>query len=159
MRVPGPLKSRSPRKFGIADRGRPGDKMADGDGALGVAHEDRDATFEIDLRMRLWTAAEDEAVRIFGSNLRDLLLAAPPARARHDGPRPGLPDRREGGGCGCDRQGRKATTAAFRTSRSAAGRKASWRSRRCCQVKHNVDLIAIGNGTASRETDRLPPIS
>ena len=31
----------------------------------------------IDLRMRLWTLAETEAVRVFASNLRDLLLAAP----------------------------------------------------------------------------------
>ena len=31
----------------------------------------------IDLRMRLWQAAEDEAVRVFAANLRDLLLAAP----------------------------------------------------------------------------------
>ena len=31
----------------------------------------------IDLRMRLWTEAETEAVRVFASNLRDLLLAAP----------------------------------------------------------------------------------
>ena len=31
----------------------------------------------LDLRMRLWQAAEDEAVRVFAGNLRDLLLAAP----------------------------------------------------------------------------------
>ena len=31
----------------------------------------------VDLRMRLWTAAEQEAIRVFASNLRDLLLAAP----------------------------------------------------------------------------------
>ena len=31
----------------------------------------------IDLRLRLWTAAEEEAVRVFAANLRDLLLAAP----------------------------------------------------------------------------------
>ena len=31
----------------------------------------------VDLRMRLWQHAEDEAVRVFAANLRDLLLAAP----------------------------------------------------------------------------------
>ena len=50
----------------------------------------------IDLRMRLWQAAEDEAVRVFAANLRDLLLAAPGRHPGHDGPRPGLPHRREG---------------------------------------------------------------
>ena len=36
----------------------------------------------VDLRLRLWNAAEQEAVRVFAANLRDLLLAAPAGRAR-----------------------------------------------------------------------------
>ena len=36
-----------------------------------------DMHLAVDLRMRLWTNAEDEAVRVFAANLRDLLLAAP----------------------------------------------------------------------------------
>ena len=39
------------------------------------------------LRMRLWQAAEDEAVRVFASNLRDLLLVLPGGHARDHGPR------------------------------------------------------------------------
>ena len=42
----------------------------------------------------------------------------------------------------------------IRTSRATTGRARSARSPRCAQ-KHNVDLISIGNGTASRETDKL----
>ena len=43
----------------------------------------------VDMRMRLWQAAEEEAVRVFAGNLRDLLLAAPAGHARDDGPRSG----------------------------------------------------------------------
>src|SRR6201994_3550514 len=64
------------RAYGIADQGRPGDKW--------LAETVRWAwrtkifvTLSIDLRLRLWNAAEEEAVRVFASNLRDLLLAAP----------------------------------------------------------------------------------
>ena len=50
----------------------------------------------IDLRMRLRQAAEDEAVRVFAANLRDLLLAAPAGTRATMGLDPGLPHRREG---------------------------------------------------------------
>ena len=64
------------RRFGIADRGRPGDKwLAD---TVRWAWRTRILVhLGIDLRLRLRTAAEDEAVRVFAANLRDLLLAAP----------------------------------------------------------------------------------
>ena len=63
-------------RFGIADRGRPGDKwLAD---TVRWAWRTRILVhLGIDLRLRLRTAAEDEAVRVFAANLRDLLLAAP----------------------------------------------------------------------------------
>src|SRR4029078_6737503 len=64
------------RRFGIAQQGRKGDN--------GLVETVRWAWrtriqlhLNIDLRMRLWTLAETEAVRVFASNLRDLLLAAP----------------------------------------------------------------------------------
>lgn len=64
------------RRFGVADRGRPGDKwLAD---TVRWAWRTRILVhLGIDMRLRLRTAAEDEAVRVFASNLRDLLLAAP----------------------------------------------------------------------------------
>ena len=65
----------------MADRGRPADKWL-GD-TVRWAWRTRVLThLGIDLRMRLWQAAEDEAVRVFAANLRDLLLAAPLARAQ-----------------------------------------------------------------------------
>ena len=51
--------------------------MAERHRALGLAHADPGASRRVDLRMRLWQAAEEEAVRVFAGNLRDLLLAAP----------------------------------------------------------------------------------
>ena len=94
------------RRFGIADHGRPGDQwLAD---TVRWAWRTRILVhLGIDLRLRLWQAAEDEAVRVFAANLRDLLLAAPAGTPRHDGPGPGLPHRREGRRRRRHRQGRR----------------------------------------------------
>lgn len=68
-------------RFGIAERGRPGDKWLTD--TVRWAWRTRILVhLGIDLRLRLRTAAEDEAVNVFAANLRDLLLAAPAARAR-----------------------------------------------------------------------------
>src|SRR6185295_6006942 len=63
-------------RFGIEDHGRPADKwLAD---TVRWAWRTRILVhLGIDLRLRLRTGAEDEAVRVFAANLRDLLLAAP----------------------------------------------------------------------------------
>src|SRR5690606_8001750 len=75
---PGPshYENRIAATFGISDQGRPADKwLAD---TVRWAWRTRILVrLGIDLRARLWQAAEDEAVRIFAANLRDLLLAAP----------------------------------------------------------------------------------
>ena len=63
-------------RFGIADRGRPGDKWLI-ETARWAWRTKIQVHLGIDLRLRLWTAAEQEAVRVFAANLRDLLLAAP----------------------------------------------------------------------------------
>src|ERR1700686_3285012 len=60
----------------IAERGRPGDRWLTETVRLAWRTKIQ-VHLNIDLRMRLWTAAEQEAVRVFASNLRDLLLAAP----------------------------------------------------------------------------------
>src|SRR5207302_1928418 len=64
------------QRFAISDQGRAGDKwLAE---TVRWAWRTRiQVHLNIDLRMRLWTAAETEGVRVFASNLRDLLLAAP----------------------------------------------------------------------------------
>jgi protein Tex len=64
------------RKFNIADRGRAGDKWLN-DTVRWAWRTRVQGHLAGDMRMRLWQAAEGEAVRVFASNLRDLLLAAP----------------------------------------------------------------------------------
>src|SRR3989440_8338613 len=78
------------QRFGVADRGRPGDRwLLD---IVRWAWRTRILVhLGIDLRMRLWQAAEDEAVRVFATNLRDLLLAAPAGTPATMGLDPGVP--------------------------------------------------------------------
>ena len=106
--------------------------------------------------LRLWTAAEEEAVRVFAANLRDLLLAAPAGARVDDGPRPRLSHRREGRGGRRHRQGGRDHRDLSARAAAALGRIAARRWPSSAR-EHSVELIAIGNGTASRETDKLAP--
>jgi uncharacterized protein len=71
-----PYELRIMHRFGIGDRSRPGDKWLV-DTARWAWRTKIQIHLGIDLRLRLWNAAEQEAVRVFAANLRDLLLAAP----------------------------------------------------------------------------------
>ncbi|CEA09797.1 hypothetical protein BN1051_03170 [Arthrobacter saudimassiliensis] len=111
------------------------------------------AKLSVDLRVRLYTEAEEEAVRVFAANLRDVLLAAPAGNRATLGLDPGL---RTGVKVAVvDGTGKVVATdtvyphAPARRWDEALGRLADLARR------HAVELIAIGNGTASRETDRL----
>ncbi|MEO8321207.1 MAG: Tex-like N-terminal domain-containing protein, partial [Bradyrhizobium sp.] len=64
------------QRFAITDQGRPGDRWLV-ETARWAWRTKIQVHLNIDLRMRLWTTAETEGVRVFASNLRDLLLAAP----------------------------------------------------------------------------------
>jgi uncharacterized protein len=107
----------------------------------------------VDVRMRLRQAAEDEAVRVFAANLRDLLLAAP-AGAR---PTMGLdPAYRTGVKVAVvDTTGRVVATAAIYPHQPQRRWDEALGVLARLVKEHRVELIAIGNGTASRETDRL----
>jgi uncharacterized protein len=140
------------QRFAITDQGRPGDRWL-AETVRWAWRTKIQVHLNIDLRMRLWTAAEEEAVRVFASNLRDLLLAAPAGARVTMGLDPGY---RTGVKVAVvDATGKVvATTAIFphepqrRWDESLAilGKLAR---------EHRVELIAIGNGTASRETDKL----
>ena len=107
----------------------------------------------VDLRPRLWPHAEDEAVRVFAGNLRDLLLAAPAGARPTMGLDPGF---RTGVKVAVvDATGKVVDTGGDLSARAAAalGRRLAALAALCAQ--HKVELIAIGNGTASRETDKL----
>lgn len=109
--------------------------------------------FESDLRSRLFDAAEDESVKIFAANLRDVLLAAPAGNKAVLGLDPGL---RTGVKVAVvDLTGKSVETATIYPHAPAK----KWDESLAILVqlakKHGTKLIAVGNGTAGRETDRL----
>ena len=138
--------------FGVADRGRPGDRwLLD---TVRWAWRTRILVrLDIDLRARLWQAAEDEAVRVFAANLRDLLLAAPAGARPTIGLDPGL---RTGVKVAVvDGTGKVVDTATIYPHEPRNRWDESIAVLAALAKKHGVQLVAIGNGTASRETDRL----
>ncbi|MFF3459113.1 Tex family protein [Streptomyces sp. NPDC002730] len=143
------------RRFHIAAHGghsRPGDKwLAD---TVRWAWRTRILVhLGIDLRLRLRTAAEDEAVRVFAANLRDLLLAAPAGTRATLGLDPGF---RTGVKVAVvDATGKVVATDVIHPHVPANRWDESLAKLARLAKEHSVDLIAIGNGTASRETDKL----
>ncbi|HZI37523.1 MAG TPA: Tex family protein, partial [Acidimicrobiia bacterium] len=107
----------------------------------------------IDVRSRLRQEAEDEAVRVFAANLRDLLLAAPAGSRATMGLDPGL---RTGVKVAVvDRTGKVvATDTIYPHEPRRQWDESIDRLARLAKA-HAVELVAIGNGTASRETDKL----
>lgn len=139
-------------RFGIADRGRPADKWLK-DTVRWAWRTRVQVHLGIDLRLRLRQAAEDEAVRVFASNLRDLLLAAPAGTRATMGLDPGF---RTGVKVAVvDATGKVAATETIYPHVPQQKWDASLATLAKLARAHNVELIAIGNGTASRETDKL----
>ncbi|MFI9227521.1 Tex family protein [Streptomyces rimosus] len=139
-------------KFGIADRGRPADKWLKD--TVRWAWRTRILVhLGIDLRLRLRQAAEDEAVRVFAANLRDLLLAAPAGTRATMGLDPGF---RTGVKVAVvDATGKVAATDTIYPHVPQQKWDQSLATLARLAREHDVELIAIGNGTASRETDKL----
>ncbi|WP_413499541.1 Tex family protein [Buttiauxella gaviniae] len=95
--------------------------------------------------------AEDEAINVFARNLHDLLMAAPAGLRATMGLDPGL---RTGVKVAVvDSTGKLVATDTIYPHTGQAA-KAAVAVAALCQ-KHNVELVAIGNGTASRETERF----
>ncbi|MFD5506740.1 Tex family protein [Streptomyces sp. NPDC127051] len=140
------------RRFGVNDRGRPGDKWL-GDTVRWAWRTKIQVHLGIDLRMRLRQAAEDEAVRVFASNLRDLLLAAPAGTRATLGLDPGF---RTGVKVAVvDATGKVVATDVIYPHVPANKWDESLAKLARLAKEHAVELVAIGNGTASRETDKL----
>jgi len=107
----------------------------------------------LDVRSRLRQQAEDEAVRVFATNLRDLLLAAPAGARPTLGLDPGL---RTGVKVAVvDRTGKVVATDTIYPHEPRRQWDESIARLAALARTHAVELVAIGNGTASRETDRL----
>ena len=149
---PGEYERQIAVRFGIADHGRPADRwLAD---TVRWAWRTRILVrLVVDLRVRLRQAAEDEAVRVFAANLRDLLLAAPAGTRATMGLDPGL---RTGVKVAVvDATGKVVATDTIYPHPPARRWDESVATLAKLAAQHNVELVAIGNGTASRETDRL----
>ncbi|MEU9129655.1 Tex family protein, partial [Kitasatospora sp. NPDC048540] len=139
-------------RFGVADRGRPADKWLT-DTVRWAWRTRILVRLGIDLRTRLRQEAEDEAVRVFAANLRDLLLAAPAGTRATMGLDPGF---RTGVKVAIvDATGKVVAYETIYPHQPANKWDASIATLAALAKKHAVDLVAIGNGTASRETDKL----
>jgi len=139
-------------RFGITDRGRPADRwLLD---TVKWAWRTRILVhLGVDLRMRLWQAAEAEAVDVFANNLKDLLLAAPAGQRGTMGLDPGF---RTGVKVAVvDGTGKVTATHTIYPHVPQHKWDESLAILAHLAKTHDVELIAIGNGTASRETDKL----
>ncbi|GAB2562989.1 Tex family protein [Kribbella endophytica] len=154
VEVDGPTEYESTiaRKVGVENQGRPGDKWLV-DTVRWAWRTKILVHLGIDLRMRLRQTAEDEAVRVFAANLRDLLLAAPAGTRATMGLDPGF---RTGVKVAVvDATGKVTATGVIypHVPQNQWDKSIAQLAALC--AAHQVDLIAIGNGTASRETDKL----
>jgi protein Tex len=149
---PSPYVLRIMRRFGISDRGRLGDKWLT-ETARWAWRAKIQAHVGVDLRMRLWSGAEEAAVRVFATNLRDLLLAAPAGARVTMGLDPGY---RTGVKVAVvDATGKAVATSVIYPHEPQRQWNQALAILGKLALQHNVELIAIGNGTASRETDKL----
>ncbi|TVO65763.1 Tex family protein [Denitromonas ohlonensis] len=148
----GPCESLVARHAGIRDTGRAADRwlMETARWAWSVKIA---VHLELELMNSLRERAEEEAIRVFAGNLKDLLLAAPAGRRVTIGLDPGL---RTGVKVAVvDGTGKLIDTATIYPHEPRRDWDGALAEVARLAKKHGADLIAIGNGTASRETDRL----
>ena len=150
--APGECEARIARRFGIRDAKRPADAW--------LAETVRWAWrikihlhLELELMGRLRDAAELEAISVFARNLRALLLSAPAGQRACIGLDPGI---RTGVKVAVtDATGKVVETATIYPHQPRNDWQGSVAAIAHLARKHATKLVAIGNGTASRETDRL----
>ncbi len=111
------------------------------------------SSLSLDLMRELRERAEEEAIRVFARNLKDLLLAAPAGGKATLGLDPGI--RTGVKVAAVDATGKLLETATiypFQPKNDVVGSLATLAN---LVRRHSIELIAIGNGTASRETEKL----
>ncbi|MDV2117622.1 Tex family protein [Alcaligenes faecalis] len=109
--------------------------------------------FESELIGRLREQAEQESTRVFAANLRDLLLAAPAGNKAVLGLDPGI--RTGVKAAVIDATGKVLDTATVYPFEPRRDREGAIRTLAGLATRYQVELVAIGNGTASRETEKL----
>jgi uncharacterized protein len=147
-----PCEGRIASRFGISNQSRPADKWL----ADTVRWTWRVKVFmhlETELMTNLREKAELEAINVFALNLKSLLLAAPAGPRATMGLDPGL---RTGVKVAVvDATGKVVDTATVYPHQPRNDWDGTLHTLAQLAEKHNVALISIGNGTASRETDKL----
>ncbi len=144
--------NRVARAAGVTDQGRPADAWL-----MTTCRLTWRAKLHVHLMFDLFNQtrekAETEAIKVFSNNLKDLLLAAPAGLRVVLGIDPGIRT-----GCKIaivDTTGKLITTETIYPHEPRREWDKSLHSLKILCTQHNVTLIAIGNGTASRETDKL----
>ena len=149
---PNPCEQRIAVRFGIKPQNRPADKWLS-DTVRWTWKVKVYTHLELELMNELRERAEEEAIRIFGKNLKDLLLAAPAGQHVTMGVDPGIRT-----GCKLaivDATGKLLDHATIYPHEPRCDWDGSIATIGRLAAKHQVSLVAIGNGTASRETDKL----
>ncbi len=150
--VPHPCEAMIAAHFGIEDRGRPADRWL-ADVCRWAWQIKAYLHIHTELMLQLREAAEAEAIKVFGRNLHELLLAAPAGPKVVMGMDPGVRT-----GCKIavvDATGKLLETTTIYPHQPRNDWQGSLATLAGLVKKHGVELIAIGNGTASRETDKL----
>lgn len=140
------------REFGISNKGRPGDKWMT-ETAEQAWKTKLSTSSANDSISRLKEKADAEAIRIFSRNAKDLLLAAPAGSRVVMGIDPGIRT-----GCKIaviDGTGKVVDTATIYPHEPRKDWQGSLATIAKLSKKHKVELVSVGNGTASRETDKL----
>jgi len=147
-----PCEGRIAARFGIKGQGRPADKWLQ-DTARWTWRVKSFMHLESDLMGALRDKAELDAIGVFARNLKALLLAAPAGPRATMGLDPGL---RTGVKVAVvDATGKVVDTATVYPHQPRNDWDGALHTLGLLAARHNVSLISIGNGTGSRETDKL----
>ena len=163
VKLPEEVESDDPRPFppqaamiahiaGLQDHGRAADKWLM-ETARWTWRVKLGFKMDTDLFAGVFERSEDESIRVFAANLRDLLLAAPAGPKAVLALDPGFRT-----GCKVavvDPTGKLLETATIYPHEPQRRWDQSLAILGALVAKHSVELIAVGNGTASRETDKL----
>jgi uncharacterized protein len=148
----GPCERQIAARFGIADRSRPADAWLQ-EVVRWTWRVKLKLHIDVELMTRLRQLAETEAVRVFAANLKDILMAAPAGGRTTIGLDPGL---RTGVKVAViAATGKVLETATIYPHEPQKRWDESIAVLAALAARHQAELVAIGNGTASRETDRL----
>jgi uncharacterized protein len=149
---PHPAEGKVRVAFGIQDKARPADKWL-GEGVRLAWKARLHIGLVVDLLSRSKDNADSEAISVFSKNLKDLLLAAPAGPRVTMGIDPGIRT-----GCKIavvDATGKLVDTATIYPHEPKNDWQGSLATIAALAMKHKVEIAAIGNGTAGRETEKL----